>query len=58
VLRRPALLPAPAVALRVMLGEMADALILTGQRVLPQRALDDGYAFTFPTLEPALRDLF
>lgn len=58
VLRRPALLPVPAVALRVMLGEMADALILTGQRVLPQRALDDGYAFTFPTLEPALRDIY
>ncbi|MGE3401639.1 MAG: TIGR01777 family oxidoreductase [Vicinamibacterales bacterium] len=58
VLRRPALLPAPAIALRVMLGEMADALILTGQRVLPQRAIDAGYAFRFPTLEPAVRDLF
>lgn len=58
VLARPALLPAPGFALRLLLGEMADALILSGQRVLPQRAIEAGYAFRFPALEPALRDIY
>jgi uncharacterized protein (TIGR01777 family) len=58
VLGRPALLPAPGFALRALLGEMADALILGGQRVLPQRARDAGYAFEFAALEPALRDIY
>jgi uncharacterized protein (TIGR01777 family) len=58
VLGRPALLPAPGFALRALLGEMADALILGGQRVLPQRALDAGYTFEFAALEPALREIY
>ena len=58
VLGRPALLPAPGFALRALLGEMADALILGGQRVRPQRALEAGYAFRFPALEAALRELY
>jgi uncharacterized protein (TIGR01777 family) len=49
----PALLPTPAFALRVMLGEVAD-VALTGQRVLPKRALALGYAFQFPKLDEAL----
>ena len=56
VLRRPALVPAPAVALRLVLGgEMADELLLASQRVEPRRLLATGYAFRFPALEPALR---
>lgn len=56
VLRRPALLPAPPVALRLVLGrEMADELLLSSQRVEPRRLLETGYAFRFPDLEPALR---
>jgi NAD dependent epimerase/dehydratase family enzyme len=58
VLGRPALLPAPGFALRALLGEMADALILGGQRVRPHRALDAGYTFEFAALEPALRDIY
>ncbi len=58
VLRRPSLLPAPAFALRLALGEMADALLLTGQRVLPASALAQGFRFEFPTLEPALRAIY
>jgi uncharacterized protein len=56
-LRRPAVLPAPAFALRLLLGEMADALLLSGQRVLPRRALDLGFRFAFERLDAALADL-
>jgi uncharacterized protein (TIGR01777 family) len=56
VLRRPAILPAPAPALKLVLGEFASEL-LTGQRVLPQRLLADGFAFRHPDLESALRDV-
>jgi uncharacterized protein len=55
-LHRPAALPAPPFMLKMMLGEGA-ALVLEGQRVLPQRATSEGYAFKFPTLDRALADL-
>ncbi|OLD42293.1 MAG: TIGR01777 family protein [Gemmatimonadetes bacterium 13_1_40CM_2_70_7] len=57
VLHRPAVLPVPPVALRVLYGEAADEVLLTGQRVLPARALQAGFGFTFAALEPALRHL-
>ncbi len=56
-LRRPALIPAPAIALRLILGEMADPLVLTGQRVVPARASAAGFTFEFEHLGPALADL-
>lgn len=56
-LRRPAVLPAPAFALRLLLGEMADEMLLHGARVLPRRLLDHGYTFRFPALDEALADL-
>lgn len=56
-LRRPAFIPQPAFALRLALGEMADAL-LASQRVVPHRALEAGYAFRHPGLDGALADLF
>jgi uncharacterized protein (TIGR01777 family) len=55
-LRRPGFLPAPGFALRIALGEMADSL-LQGQRAIPSRLLELGYAFRWPDLEPALRNL-
>jgi uncharacterized protein (TIGR01777 family) len=58
VLHRPAVLPAPAFALRLLLGEMADALVLGGQRVLPAAALARGFAFRYPELKPALEQIF
>ena len=58
VLGRPAWLKAPSFALRLMLGEMADALILGGQRVLPAVAQQHGFAFQYPTLESALRQIY
>ena len=56
VLHRPACLPAPAFALRLLLGrEMADELLLSGARVVPARLLAAGFRFACPDLEPALR---
>lgn len=57
-LRRPALLPAPAFALRLMLGEMAGPLVLSGQRAVPARAQQLGFTFSYPTLDAALAQLF
>lgn len=54
VLHRPAIFPVPAFALRVAVGEMADAL-LASQRVLPERLMATDYRFRFPNLETTLR---
>ncbi|MCM3880260.1 MAG: TIGR01777 family oxidoreductase [Vicinamibacterales bacterium] len=56
-LKRPSLMPAPPFALRLLLGEMADALLLSGQRALPARALDSGFSFRFSKVEDAFREL-
>jgi uncharacterized protein len=55
-LHRPSFLPTPGFALRLMLGEVAEALV-TGQRVLPKRAQALGYSFKFPQLDAALAHL-
>jgi uncharacterized protein (TIGR01777 family) len=55
-LHRPSLAPAPGFALRLVLGEMAD-MLLYGQRAVPQRLLEHGYAFRYPEALGALRDL-
>ncbi len=57
VLRRPAIFPAPAVALRLALGEMADGALLASQRVLPRKLQQLGYSFQQPELGPALSAL-
>jgi uncharacterized protein (TIGR01777 family) len=53
-MRRPALFPAPAFALRLALGEMADALLLSSQRVLPKKLESLGYRFLHADLKSAL----
>ena len=55
-LGRPAVMPAPAFAVRLALGEFAGE-VLNGARVTPQRLVESGYAFRHPELEPALADL-
>ena len=55
VLHRPAVLHAPAFALRLVLGETADEFLLVSQRARPARLLETGYRFRFPELEAALR---
>jgi len=57
VLRRPTMFPVPAFVLRLALGEMADALLLSSQRVEPAKLFASGYQFRFPKLEGALRHL-
>jgi uncharacterized protein len=53
-LRRPAIAPVPGLAVRILYGEMAE-IVTTGQRVLPRRAQEHGYAFAHPDLDEALR---
>ncbi|MCY1374429.1 Epimerase family protein [compost metagenome] len=55
-LHRPALLPVPAVVLRIGLGELS-GLLLGGQRALPVRLSEAGFAFRFTDLDTALADL-
>ena len=55
VLRRPTVLPAPAFALRLALGEMGDALLLASTRVDPAVLRSAGFPYAYPTLEGALR---
>ncbi len=57
-LARPAFMPAPAFALRLALGEMADALLLSGQRALPARAQGLKFTFRYPHLADALHAIF
>ena len=55
-LHRPAVVPAPALALKFVLGDMAPE-VLWSRRVIPRRALESGYRFRFAELESALRDI-
>jgi hypothetical protein len=56
VLKRPAFLPVPALALKALYGDMAE-IVVTGQRAVPARLDELGYHFRYPELEPALRDV-
>lgn len=55
VLHRPALFPTPRFALRAVLGEMADVLLFSSQRAMPEKLTKLGYSFRYPSLEEALR---
>jgi uncharacterized protein (TIGR01777 family) len=55
VLKRPAVMPVPGAALKLLYGEMS-SIVTTGARVLPRRLQELGYEFRRPDLEDALRD--
>ena len=55
VMRRPSILPVPSLAIRTLLGEMGDSLLLASTRVRPQRLEDSPFTFQHPDLEAALR---
>lgn len=55
VLSRPTLLPIHAFGVRLIFGEMADALLLSSQRVEPKRLKDAACQFQYSELEPVLR---
>ena len=57
VLRRPAFLPMPAFVMKLMFGQMAEELLLSGQRVVPDKISKAGYSFKFKNLESAFRDI-
>ena len=57
-LHRPAFMPAPAFALKLLLGEMAGALVLSGQRAVPAKAQRLGFVFRYPDLDRALQAIF
>ena len=57
-MHRPAFMQAPAFALRLALGEMADGLLLGGQRALPAKAQQLGFQFTFRTVDEALKEIY
>lgn len=54
-LHRPAICPLPSFAIRLLLGEMGDALLLASTRVLPKKLVDAGYVFCHPDLRTALK---
>jgi len=54
VMHRPSWIPAPAAAVRLVMGEAA-VVVTTGQRVVPRKAIELGYEFKYPEIEPALR---
>ncbi|HEV2722455.1 MAG TPA: TIGR01777 family oxidoreductase [Thermoanaerobaculia bacterium] len=53
-MHRPAFMPAPAFALRILFGRMAEEILLGGQRVVPARAAREGFVFEYPNLDRAL----
>ncbi len=57
ILHRPSWLKAPGWALKLLLGEMAEELLLSGQRPVPSKLLRTGYHFRYFALEPALRSI-
>lgn len=57
-LHRPSLMPAPAFALRLLFGDMADEVLLGGQGVLPGRARAEGFAFAHDKLDSELQHIF
>ena len=56
-LNRPAVLTMPKFLLNLMLGEMSEELLLSGQRVIPKKILELGYVYQFPELDGALKDV-
>jgi hypothetical protein len=56
-LGRPTLLPMPAMALKLLFGEMSE-LLLMSDRMVPKRLLEEGFKFKYPEIEGALAEIF
>lgn len=54
---RPALFPMPKSALKLIFGEMAEEMLLTSQRVIPENLMEHGYQFRYPTIESSLNNI-
>lgn len=57
VMQKPAVIPVPKLALQMMFGEMA-IMVIDGQRAVPKRLQEHNFEFVYPTVEPALKNLF
>jgi NAD dependent epimerase/dehydratase family enzyme len=57
VMHRPVWLNVPAFAARIAFGEIADEMLLSGQKVLPKRLLNTGFDFKYTTVEQVLNDI-
>jgi uncharacterized protein (TIGR01777 family) len=57
-MHRPAFMPAPGFALKLLLGEMAEALLLSGQNAVPAKAMRGGFRFRYEHVDEALRAIF
>lgn len=58
VINRPCLIKTPEFILRLIFGQMAEEIMIQGQKVLPQKALNHGFHFVYPTLEKSLEKIF
>ena len=57
VIKRPTIVPLPGFAAKLIFGEMAEALLLSGNNVIPEKLLAAGYTFKHSDLKEALKDL-
>ncbi len=57
VIKRPTIAPLPGFIARIMFGEMADAILLTGNKVYPKKLIDAGFSFEHSTLDKALESV-
>ena len=57
IMRKPSILRTPSFLLRAAFGEMADEFLLTSQRVIPKRLMDNGFSFSYPDLSSALGEV-
>jgi uncharacterized protein (TIGR01777 family) len=55
-LHRPTIAPVPAIAMKLLFGEMAEVMLLKGQRLRPRRAMELGFRYRFEDLDEAMRD--
>lgn len=58
VMNRPVIFTLPAFLLKLLLGEMAEMLLLKGQKVIPQKAIQNNYVFQYSNIEEALKNIF
>ncbi len=56
-LKRPTILPMPAVVVKLLMGQMGEELLLSGKQILPTKILNAGYQFQYEKLEDALLDI-
>ncbi len=57
-MRRPTILPLPAFQVKFLFGEMGQSILLAGQKVVPEKALNNGFSFQYATIDHALKAIF